>query len=188
MSTCPRTWRAPRRCWPPRRWARDARISVVVPALDDGRLVGAAVRKRVRRRGERGDSGRRRMAGRHHRSGRTPQAPGVDSAQRGRARQMNAGAAGATGEVLCFLHADTVLPHGWAEAVRDMLSATGAVATAFDSPYRSDARHSAIVQASGKMRWRLTGTPYGDPGRYCVPRHVFRGAWRLSGHPGDGGP
>src|SRR5687767_2010596 len=35
----------------------------------------------------------------------------------GRARQMNAGAAAATGEWLLFLHADSMLPPGWIEAV-----------------------------------------------------------------------
>jgi rSAM/selenodomain-associated transferase 2 len=42
------------------------------------------------------------------------------SAPRGRASQMNAGAAIATGELLWFLHADSILPH---EAVRDLCSA-----------------------------------------------------------------
>ena len=37
---------------------------------------------------------------------------------RGRAVQMNAGAAIATGEVLLFLHADTLLPGGAANRIR----------------------------------------------------------------------
>src|SRR5450759_4066715 len=39
-----------------------------------------------------------------------PLADRVIAAQRGRAEQMNAGAAAATGDVLLFLHADTRLP------------------------------------------------------------------------------
>src|SRR5262245_26516886 len=36
----------------------------------------------------------------------------VITSERGRARQMNAGARATTGDVLMFLHADTRLPHG----------------------------------------------------------------------------
>ena len=41
---------------------------------------------------------------------------------RGRARQMNAGAREAQGEILLFLHADTFLPHGAFEAIRAALA------------------------------------------------------------------
>jgi len=149
----------------------DARVSVVVPALDDGRLVGAAVRSAlaggaaeviVVDGGSSDDTPEQASAA----GGR------VITAERGRGRQMNAGAAEASGEVLCFLHADTVLPHGWAAAVRTALAEDGVVATAFDFAVPSDARHSAIVQAAGTARWRLTGTPYGDQA-VCVPRSVF---------------
>ncbi len=43
-------------------------------------------------------------------------------APRGRAVQMNRGAAAAHGEVLLFCHADSRLPAGWREAVIDILS------------------------------------------------------------------
>jgi len=46
----------------------------------------------------------------------------VVNAQRGRARQMNAGAAEATGEVLLFLHADTQLPEGAMHHITQSLS------------------------------------------------------------------
>ncbi len=45
----------------------------------------------------------------------------VVSAPPGRAHQQNAGAAIAKGEILLFLHADTTLPEGFAEAIRAAL-------------------------------------------------------------------
>lgn len=45
----------------------------------------------------------------------------VVHAPRGRARQLDAGAAAATGEVLLFLHADTALPAGALAAIRGAL-------------------------------------------------------------------
>jgi glycosyltransferase involved in cell wall biosynthesis len=45
----------------------------------------------------------------------------VVSASRGRARQMNAGAAAATGEHLLFLHADTDPPEHFPELVSTTL-------------------------------------------------------------------
>jgi glycosyltransferase involved in cell wall biosynthesis len=45
----------------------------------------------------------------------------------GRAAQMNAGAAQATGEVLLFLHADTVLPVGAFDLIQDALKEKRAI-------------------------------------------------------------
>lgn len=46
----------------------------------------------------------------------------VINGQRGRAKQMNAGAALAHGECLAFVHADTVMLNGWREEVIEALS------------------------------------------------------------------
>jgi rSAM/selenodomain-associated transferase 2 len=62
----------------------------------------------------------------------------VIAAPRGRARQMNAGAARASGEVLLFLHADTRLPAAAPSAVeaalRDRRVVGGGFALRFDEP------------------------------------------------------
>jgi rSAM/selenodomain-associated transferase 2 len=64
----------------------------------------------------------------------------VVHAPRGRARQMNAGAAVAHGDLLLFLHADTRLPAGApaaiAAALRDQKVVGGAFALCFDEPGR----------------------------------------------------
>ena len=62
----------------------------------------------------------------------------VIQAPRGRARQMNAGAARASGEVLLFLHADTRLPNGAPAAItaalRDPRAIGGGFGLSFDEP------------------------------------------------------
>ncbi|MFW5972791.1 MAG: TIGR04283 family arsenosugar biosynthesis glycosyltransferase [Bacteroidota bacterium] len=50
---------------------------------------------------------------------------------RGRARQMNAGAAEARGDILLFLHADTLLPDGALAAIRNALDDPSVEAGAF---------------------------------------------------------
>ena len=54
-----------------------------------------------------------------------PLADRVLEAPRGRARQMNAGAAAARGEVLLFLHADTMLPDDAVRLITLGMGATG---------------------------------------------------------------
>lgn len=47
---------------------------------------------------------------------------GIAAAERGRSCQMNAGAAQATGELLCFLHADTLVPDDLIALIRSTLA------------------------------------------------------------------
>ncbi|MGH1450598.1 MAG: glycosyltransferase, partial [Pseudomonadaceae bacterium] len=59
-----------------------------------------------------------------------PLADKVLASPPGRARQMNAGAAAATGEVLLFLHADTQLPEGFLRMIRAVIPAPPTVSPA----------------------------------------------------------
>ncbi|MEM0961863.1 MAG: TIGR04283 family arsenosugar biosynthesis glycosyltransferase [Bacteroidota bacterium] len=103
----------------------------------------------------------------------------VVSGARGRAQQMNAGAAGAAGSVLLFLHADTRLPDGALSLVRRSL-ADGAVGgcfrTAFDVP-ATDTAFGPVGrwamrawQARLWMRWHRLA--FGDRALF-VRRDVF---------------
>jgi hypothetical protein len=87
-------------------------LSIVMPALERGRRhrapaggLAAAARTRGRDR-----AGRRRQHRRHARSRPRPGSTPWWQAGRGRALQMNAGAAAASADRLLFLHADTRLP------------------------------------------------------------------------------
>jgi len=138
-------------------------VSVVVPVLDEARALPvlldhlAALRGRwevvVADGGSR--DGSAELARTH------PLAPRVLSVPRGRARQQNAGAAAATGELLVFLHADSRLPAGayaaLTGALRDPACPGGNFALRFDG----DDRFSR-----GLTRWyalqRRFGIYYGD--------------------------
>ena len=84
----------------------------------------------------------------------------VIAAPRGRARQMNAGAAAARGDALLFLHADTALPPGAPAAIADALS--GHAWGRFD--VRIDGRTALLpaVAALMNLRSRLSGIATGD--------------------------
>jgi rSAM/selenodomain-associated transferase 2 len=82
----------------------------------------------------------------------------------GRARQMNAAADAARGEVLLFLHADTRLPPGGLVAAVQALERWGssAGAGAFGLAFDGGGRRMALVARLGAWRNRLCRTPYGD--------------------------
>jgi rSAM/selenodomain-associated transferase 2 len=95
----------------------------------------------------------------------------VESA-RGRARQMNGGAAAASGDALLFLHADTRLPEGAAEAVLAALADPAVAYGRFD--VRFDRRRPAfrLIARLMNARSRLTGICTGDQAIF-VRRETF---------------
>jgi rSAM/selenodomain-associated transferase 2 len=99
----------------------------------------------------------------------------VLAAPRGRARQMNAGAAAARGEVLLFLHADTRLPPGADVQVQQAL-ADGAHWGRFDVRIEGDARGRSewfpLIAALINLRSRLSGIATGDQALF-VRRRLF---------------
>ena len=94
-------------------------------------------------------------------------------APRGRAVQMNAGAAVARGRWLLFLHADTRLPAGWRNAIeiadRDPRFSAGCFRFALDSP----APAARLIELGVRMRVRVFALPYGDQGLF-VRREAFQ--------------
>jgi rSAM/selenodomain-associated transferase 2/rSAM/selenodomain-associated transferase 1 len=82
-------------------------------------------------------------------------------APRGRGRQMHEGAMVARGEVLLFLHADTVLPANALEAIRRAVAA-GAAWGRFDVIIEGRSPLLRLVGAMMNLRSRLTGIATGD--------------------------
>jgi rSAM/selenodomain-associated transferase 2 len=132
-------------------------ISVVIPALDEEAQVAAAVRS-VRGSAEAlvvdGGSTDRTCEAAAAAGARVLRSP------RGRGRQLDLGARQSRGEWIVFLHADTRLEDGWAQALLALPpdAVGGAFRFAVDSPrprYR-------VLEAGVALRCRLVHLPYGD--------------------------
>jgi len=93
------------------------------------------------------------------------------SAPRGRAQQMNAGAAAATGNVLMFLHADTKLPFDAMQRVRAAVRGN-AVGGSFALRLDSSRPLLRLVGTMITLRSRLTGVATGDQALF-VTRETF---------------
>jgi rSAM/selenodomain-associated transferase 2 len=93
-------------------------------------------------------------------------------AQRGRATQMNAGAAAAHGDVLAFVHADTVVPHTFRRDIETALSDPRVVGGRFDVRLDGAALAHRAIGALISARSRLTRTATGDQAIF-VRRKTF---------------
>lgn len=80
----------------------------------------------------------------------------------GRASQMNAGAAASNGEILLFLHADTLLPKGFDQTVREILYQPSVVAGAFELQIAGSVPGLRWVEWGVNWRSRHWQLPYGD--------------------------
>lgn len=149
------------------------RLSIIVPVLDEAAGIERhlAALAPLRARGHEiivVDGGSRDATVALSR----PLADRVISAPRGRAAQMNAGAAEANGEVLLFLHADTSLPDGADEAVAKSLGSSGWFWGRFDVRIAGRHRLLAIVGRLMNLRSRWTGIATGDQAMF-VRRDAF---------------
>ena len=90
----------------------------------------------------------------------------------GRAAQMNFGARAAGATALLFLHADTVLPAGYAARVFDALSDPGVVGGSFGFLTTLGAQAMGLITRVANFRSRYLRLPYGDQGLF-VRRRAF---------------
>lgn len=88
----------------------------------------------------------------------------------GRARQMNAAARHASGDVLVFLHADSRLPVGAFEAMEEVLADQALAGGAFDLGIRSGRWSLRLIARAASLRSRLTRVPYGDQAIFLIRR------------------
>ena len=104
-----------------------------------------------------------------------PHADAVIHAPRGRAGQMNAGAARARGEILLFLHADTLLPEAADALIIDGLKRQRRGWGRFDVTIAGRHPLLRLVGAAMNLRSRLTGIATGDQAIF-VTRSLFTAA------------
>ncbi len=152
------------------------RLSIVIPTLDESPRIGFLLNdlEPIRAKGHEvilTDGGStdatRDLAG--------PRVDHLILTGRGRARQMNAGAAAAAGEVLWFLHADSRIPP---QAPWRLLDACreGGLWGRFDVRLSGASRLLRVVEWSMNRRSRFTGIATGDQGIF-----VTRNAFELAG-------
>ncbi|WKJ90283.1 TIGR04283 family arsenosugar biosynthesis glycosyltransferase [Methylomonas montana] len=99
----------------------------------------------------------------------------VFHSSRGRARQMNAGAARAAAEVFLFLHADTRLPDNAIELILKAIDA-GGMWGRFDVQFDSPQAIFKLIAFMMNWRSRLTGIATGDQALF-----ITRGAFQAAG-------
>lgn len=137
-------------------------ISVVIPAMNEAARLPATLRPLVNRGDlevivvDGGSTDATVAIARDH-------GARVIATRAGRARQMNAGAAVASGDRLLFLHADTTLPDGFAEVVHATLD-RGSIAGGFRLSIDGGSPWLRWVEWGANLRSRLLQLPYGDQG------------------------
>jgi rSAM/selenodomain-associated transferase 2 len=92
--------------------------------------------------------------------------------QKGRARQMNAGASAARGDILIFLHADTELPLNAFKRMNTLMGKREYVGGAFDLGIKSDQWIFKVIAFLASLRSRLNRIPFGDQGIF-IRRNYF---------------
>lgn len=149
------------------------KLSIVIPALNEAAVIGHTLGSLapLRARGHEiivADGGSEDPT----RSLAEPLADRVIVAPRGRATQMNAGAAAATGETLLFLHADTSLPDSADGLIENALKKTPW--GRFDVEIDGASPLLSVVAFFMNQRSRLTGIATGDQAIF-VRRAEFTG-------------
>jgi rSAM/selenodomain-associated transferase 2 len=161
----------------PTQEAERVRISVIIPALNEAAVIGGTLRALAPLRARGGEvvvvDGGSHDATRQH---AIAEADRVIVAPRGRASQMNAGAAAAAGDVLVFVHADTHVPADADVAIVTALERSVGVWGRFDLSIDSRRILLRLVSRMMNARSRLTGIATGDQAMF-----VRRGAFEAVG-------
>lgn len=154
-------------------------ISIVIPVLNERERLRAFLRELEGLEGERevivADGGS---------ADGTPEAVSPPArlavSPPGRARQMNAGAALARGEILLFLHCDTRLPPGALGLIEGALRDSSNAGGGFRHRFDREGGFSRFISWSANTRTRLWRTFFGDQAIFAR-----RGAFeRIGGYAG----
>ncbi len=169
-------WREQRGRRPP--LADDAIIAVIVPTLDEAGRIGSLLEHLSALSTAQvivADGGSRDGTARRARE----LGAKVVTSDAGRAQQMNAGAVEAQGDILLFLHADTLLPDTFEKDIRSALQDPNVVGGAFRFALDAAERRFRVLEKLVNWRSSRFALPYGDQALF-VRADVFRG---LGGYP-----
>ncbi|MCF6290442.1 MAG: TIGR04283 family arsenosugar biosynthesis glycosyltransferase [Desulfobacterales bacterium] len=149
----------------------DPGLSIIIPALNEEKLLPATL-ARIQN-----EKGLEIIVVDGHSSDRTREiavAAGarVITSQPGRAGQMNTGAAAAQGEILLFLHSDTLLPAGFSEQVCRVAANPDTAAGAFRLLIDGPGPGFRLLERLINLRSGLLQFPYGDQALF-LRRAVF---------------
>ena len=152
------------RIWRPECEAGDPYLSIIIPTLNEAENIDLTLKKALNKEaeiivvdGESRDDTKRRAEEADAR---------VASSPPGRAVQMNMGAEMAKGDVLFFLHADTLPPDHFVERIFRTLMNQGTIAGAFRFKTDLDRPLMKAVEYVTNMRSRIFNLPYGDQGLF----------------------
>lgn len=155
------SWEAVRSAW----YAPPQSLAVIVPVLNEAPRLPALVRA-LRAEGAEAIVADGGSVDGSRAAARSAGATVVKTAP-GRARQMNAAARTTDADALVFLHADTVLPAGFATLVRDALSAPDSLVGAFRFSLGARTPALRLIEAGTRLRGSLAHLPYGDQALFC---------------------
>ena len=103
----------------------------------------------------------------------------IPNAPRGRAYLLNRGVHHATGEVLLFLDADTIVPQGYDKEIEESFWKSGVVGGAFEFALDGPQFGLRVVELINRTRYRIWQRYYGDQGIF-VKKDVFH---KIGGYP-----
>jgi rSAM/selenodomain-associated transferase 2 len=131
------------------------RVSIVIPTLNEMSYLGLTLEQLSQLRplpwqvivvDGNSEDGTWEIIRTHQAQNQTYEVIGVRSAGRGRSRQQNQGAALATGNILCFLHADTQVP-------QDLLAIIGQTLA---NPKVAGGGFISLMVGNGVTRWGIS--------------------------------
>ena len=147
-------------------------ISVIIPVLNEAKILDQALSQLAPRlRGHEliivdgGSTDETLLIAKKHGQ--------VISSERGRAHQLNEGAAAAKGDILLFLHADVWLDSGAIEGVEAAIAA-GYVGGAFKQRIEGDHPLYRLIEHAANFRAKRLRIFYGDGGIFIRRTHFDR--------------
>jgi rSAM/selenodomain-associated transferase 2 len=159
------------------------RLSIIVPALDEALHIATTLQalQHARQGGAEvivvdGGSSDATV------STAKPLADRVLHSPRGRAVQLNAGAAAARGDILVFLHADSTVPVGFDEAIESALANRELGWGRFDVRIAGGGALLGVVSALMNVRSRVTAIATGDQAIFAT-RALFERAGKFPRQP-----